>query len=244
MAWIPLTSTPPTGATSRRRPPRGAFLRPRPMAVVGYSRRHTLSKACTLPRSRRWIYGERSAVSSLADDDRSKVNIETEKDTHGLRADAPKEVSQMNFGELLILRVRAILFWIQRHFVLLLLTGLCCLIGFEFGRVGLRSSPSQSLSRRSCCRKPCTRAFSCHWSEASSVPLAESGGSVRVACISFGYRFSDADIAASVVSVLTTTHPGVMLRATWTPICTSPCRSLDRLGSVRRQSAFGRRLES
>ena len=29
-------STPPTGATSRSRPPRGAFLIPRPLAVVDY----------------------------------------------------------------------------------------------------------------------------------------------------------------------------------------------------------------
>src|SRR5262249_21141780 len=34
-AGVSLTSTPPTGATSRNRPPPGAFLIPRPLAVVG-----------------------------------------------------------------------------------------------------------------------------------------------------------------------------------------------------------------
>ena len=33
---LPFNSTPPTGATSRRRPPRGAFPIPRPLAVVDY----------------------------------------------------------------------------------------------------------------------------------------------------------------------------------------------------------------
>src|SRR5262249_60692643 len=38
-ARVRLIPTPPTGATSRNRPPRGAFLIPRPLAVVGDSHR-------------------------------------------------------------------------------------------------------------------------------------------------------------------------------------------------------------
>src|SRR5436190_6906460 len=49
MASDCLTTTPPTGATSRRRPPRGAFLIPRPLAEEPHSSLANHASNCLLP---------------------------------------------------------------------------------------------------------------------------------------------------------------------------------------------------
>jgi len=94
----------------------------------------------------------------------------------------------MEFGELSVSRVRLILSWIHQHLVPLLLVVVCCLIGFKFGRLGLfvvivlfAGMVGLPIALYKGVLEPLLCGVQC--------PSCREWGLIRVACISFGYRF-------------------------------------------------------
>ena len=94
----------------------------------------------------------------------------------------------MESSELAVSRVRLILSWIHEHLVPLLLIGLCCLIGFKFGRFALFFVCAVAalmiglpIALYKGVLEPLLWGVQC--------PTCREWGLVRIACISFGSRF-------------------------------------------------------